>query len=164
VRIELEALSGRDPERSEGSLLGWKSGWKMEARVRIELTHKGFADLSLTTWVPRPLKYRSFALRLRISPAGSRSPSAALGVAHARKAAQLGYRALSGLYFEEYAWAERESRCPHVCRNPERSARDLSSKRSQARNWRRGPESNRRWRFCRPRPYHLATAPLNLQS
>ena len=26
----------------------------MEARVRIELTHKGFADLSLTTWVPRP--------------------------------------------------------------------------------------------------------------
>jgi hypothetical protein len=27
---------------------------KMEARVRIELTYKGFADLSLTTWVPRP--------------------------------------------------------------------------------------------------------------
>ncbi len=27
---------------------------KLEARVRIELTHKGFADLSLTTWVPRP--------------------------------------------------------------------------------------------------------------
>ncbi len=27
----------------------------LEARVRIELTHKGFADLSLTTWVPRPL-------------------------------------------------------------------------------------------------------------
>ena len=26
---------------------------KMEARVRIELTRKGFADLSLTTWVPR---------------------------------------------------------------------------------------------------------------
>src|SRR5215831_5511647 len=25
----------------------------VEARVRIELTHKGFADLSLTTWVPR---------------------------------------------------------------------------------------------------------------
>src|SRR5579859_494932 len=25
----------------------------LEARVRIELTHKGFADLSLTTWVPR---------------------------------------------------------------------------------------------------------------
>ena len=27
----------------------------MEARVRIELTNKGFADLSLTTWVPRPI-------------------------------------------------------------------------------------------------------------
>src|SRR6266568_7677529 len=25
----------------------------LEARVRIELTHRGFADLSLTTWVPR---------------------------------------------------------------------------------------------------------------
>ena len=28
----------------------------MEARVGIEPTHKGFADLSLTTWVPRPAK------------------------------------------------------------------------------------------------------------
>jgi hypothetical protein len=28
----------------------------LEARVRIELTYKGFADLSLTTWVPRPVK------------------------------------------------------------------------------------------------------------
>src|SRR5271167_1914403 len=27
---------------------------RLEARVRIELTYKGFADLSLTTWVPRP--------------------------------------------------------------------------------------------------------------
>ena len=26
----------------------------MEATVRIELTHKGFADPSLTTWVRRP--------------------------------------------------------------------------------------------------------------
>jgi hypothetical protein len=26
--------------------------------VRIELTYKGFADLSLTTWVPRPLAER----------------------------------------------------------------------------------------------------------
>ena len=25
----------------------------MEARVRIELTYNGFADHSLTTWVPR---------------------------------------------------------------------------------------------------------------
>ena len=29
---------------------------EVEARVRIELTHKGFADLSLTTWVPRRKK------------------------------------------------------------------------------------------------------------
>jgi hypothetical protein len=28
----------------------------MEARVGIEPTHKGFADLSLTTWVPRPYR------------------------------------------------------------------------------------------------------------
>ena len=28
-------------------------------------------------------------------------------------------------------------------------------------NWRRRPDLNRGWRFCRPLPYHLATAPLN---
>ena len=28
--------------------------FELEARVGIEPTHKGFADLSLTTWVPRP--------------------------------------------------------------------------------------------------------------
>ena len=32
----------------------------LEARVRIELTHKGFADLSLTTWVPRLRAGRKF--------------------------------------------------------------------------------------------------------
>ena len=26
--------------------------------------------------------------------------------------------------------------------------------------WRRRPDLNRRWRFCRPLPYHLATAPI----
>ena len=29
----------------------------------------------------------------------------------------------------------------------------------QERSWRRRAESNRRWRFCRPLPYHLATPP-----
>ena len=29
---------------------------KLEARAGIEPAHKGFADLSLTTWVPRPGK------------------------------------------------------------------------------------------------------------
>jgi hypothetical protein len=29
----------------------------LEARVGIEPTHKGFADLSLTTWVPRHLHF-----------------------------------------------------------------------------------------------------------
>jgi hypothetical protein len=32
---------------------------KLEARVGIEPTHKGFADLSLTTWVPRLLTVQS---------------------------------------------------------------------------------------------------------
>ena len=31
----------------------------LEARVGIEPTHKGFADLSLTTWVPRLNLHRS---------------------------------------------------------------------------------------------------------
>src|SRR6476646_5605186 len=39
----------------------------MEARVGIEPTHKGFADLSLTTWVPRPLE-NSLAKHRKPSP------------------------------------------------------------------------------------------------
>src|SRR5690242_19590306 len=38
---------------------------KMEARVGIEPTHKGFADLSLTTWVPRLAV--GFRLRARLN-------------------------------------------------------------------------------------------------
>src|ERR1043166_3814911 len=34
----------------------------LEARVGIEPTHKGFADLSLTTWVPRPILTLPFPL------------------------------------------------------------------------------------------------------
>src|SRR6266446_2934014 len=28
------------------------------------------------------------------------------------------------------------------------------------KDWRRRPDLNRGWRFCRPLPYHLATAPI----
>ncbi len=40
----------------------WKDLWVsiiLEARVGIEPTHKGFADLSLTTWVPRLTQARA---------------------------------------------------------------------------------------------------------
>jgi hypothetical protein len=36
--------------------------------VRIELTHKGFADLSLTTWVPRLERAMSDEARVAIDP------------------------------------------------------------------------------------------------
>lgn len=44
---------------------------EMEARGRIELPHKGFADLSLTTWVPRRLKYSVVGSQFSVTiPAG----------------------------------------------------------------------------------------------
>ena len=47
----------------------------LEARVGIEPTHKGFADLSLTTWVPR---LTGLGLRTRPGESGRVYPRRAL--------------------------------------------------------------------------------------
>ena len=48
----------------------------MEARVGIEPTYKGFADLSLTTWVPRPgMKYSESRVRFQPGKQAQRSIS-----------------------------------------------------------------------------------------
>ena len=49
--IEDERERNAKPDLSCLDSSNYKKG--MEARVGIEPTHKGFADLSLTTWVPR---------------------------------------------------------------------------------------------------------------
>ncbi len=50
-------LSPQSPAiwQPDRNLLSVSQGKDLEARVGIEPTHKGFADLSLTTWVPRPI-------------------------------------------------------------------------------------------------------------
>ena len=44
-------------------LAGAISLQRLEARVGIEPTHKGFADLSLTTWVPRLIAHTTTSRR-----------------------------------------------------------------------------------------------------
>ncbi len=48
----------------------------MEARVRIELTREGFADLSLATWVPR--REESIAERERSFSARNLAPEVSI--------------------------------------------------------------------------------------
>ena len=42
----------------------------------------------------------------------------------------------------------------------ERAPKSTSAGRLAGESWRRRPDLNRGWRFCRPLPYHLATAPI----
>src|SRR5271168_4278564 len=53
VRLQERRPSRRRRGGSKSGVAPSYQGRNMEARVGIEPTHKGFADLSLTTWVPR---------------------------------------------------------------------------------------------------------------
>jgi hypothetical protein len=59
--MKLEANSAISTNYQEG----------LEARGRIELPHKGFADLSLTTWVPRLKRRETERLSNKNSGAGN---------------------------------------------------------------------------------------------
>src|SRR6185369_13812945 len=72
---------------------------KMEARVGIEPTHKGFADLSLTTWVPR----------LRASKVAPDSKKV-----YRTRQVGLGSKMPSGEGFGKHSWSGRRDLNPRL--------------------------------------------------
>ena len=75
----------------------------------------------------------------------------------------------TGLEGDYSAWSEELSqrrRCEPPCGAPRPdwlrvfTSVFTSEGGTREKDWRRRPDLNRGWRFCRPLPYHLATAPL----